>query len=520
MTTKLKESLAALTAKKQEFAAKRVKLLEDAAGREDGTDLSDTEEAQLADWTTEIEACENRIALANRAIQARADLDATIPVDVKTDVTPDVAPMTITLADTDQTSTTLTSPAVRKGIDTRFFRIRSGTGVAMSGDNGVQVKSEARIYQPVGNGERIADCYLAHRYHGKDGRFSYMLDLMASANGDIDALERLNMHNKQEKEDTSWFKQDWKSFATGTSNLDGFIVPGFFTELYGGYLYTGRPTANICRQHELRGKTNTLPKSSGRTTAGKADEGVAPTSTDFSTDDVQADMQIMRGWVDVTRESISQPFSDLAESVVLEDLIMDYNQNVNQFVLDNNSTNQKGIVQEAGTSEISATNASRFAAWQVYNKILQAISKISTDTAKAADIIILSPQVLEQLRTLASAGDWPLLGRDAGTARNIVGIGPAAPDGPGMPSVGDIQMIPAIQDWSIPGNSSSTGQVIVACRDELHLFGGNSPMAARYDSIEAKSGKITFVVHGYIAFTCARWPAAIAKVSGTGLKSA
>ena len=116
----------------------------------------------------------------------------------------------------------------------------------MKGSNGVSVSAVPRMYMPMGNGERVADCYLPHAYHGVDGKFSFMLDLMLSANQDIDAIQRLQIHNKQELEETTWHKKDWKSFATGTTNLDGFIVPGYFTELYGGFLYKGRPTANIC----------------------------------------------------------------------------------------------------------------------------------------------------------------------------------------------------------------------------------------------------------------------------------
>ena len=76
-------------------------------------------------------------------------------------------------------------------------------------------------------------------------------------------------------------------------------------------------------------------------------------------------MQIMRGWTDVSRESITQPFSDLSEDLVLEDMIMDYNESINEFVLSNSGTNQQGITEEAGTAAISATNASRYASWQV-----------------------------------------------------------------------------------------------------------------------------------------------------------
>ena len=245
-----------------------------------------------------------------------------------------------------------------------------------------------------------------------------------------------------------------------------------------------------------------------------------PTSTDFETDDVTATMQIFRGWTDVSRESITAPFSDLSEDVVLEDMIMDYNESINTFVLNNSGANQQGILQEANTTSVTNNNGSRWAGWQAYNEILKAITNISIATAKAVDIVILPPQIVEQLRMLASAGDWPIIGRDGGTARNIVGIGPAAPEGATQPSVGDIQMIPAIQDWDIPGQSATTGQLIVACRDELHLFGGYSPMAARYEATESKSGKVTFVVHGYAAFTCARFPQAIGKVSGGGFRRA
>ena len=507
----LKEIISNQTQAIADAKSERVKILEAAADRD--TDLTEDEDSKLKDLSTAIKASETRINLANQAMEARADLDATKPVE-----TPDEPEQPEGGVEIKNLASL--GHSTRKGIETRFFKIGGGYGVPMKGSNGVSVGASPRMYMPMGNGERIADCYLPHAHHGVDGKYSFMLDLMLSANGDIDAIQRLQIHNKQELEETTWHKKDWKSFATGTTNLDGFIVPGYFTELYGGFLYKGRPTANICRQHELRGKTNTLPKSKTRTTVGKADENATPTSTDFETDDITATMQIMRGWTDVSRESITQPFSDLSEDLVLEDMIMDYNESINNFVLSNSGTNQQGITEEAGTAAVSATNASRYASWQVYNLIIRAISNISTNTARAADIIILSPQVLEQLRMLASAGDWPLLGRDAGTARNIVGIGPAAPAGAEQPSVGDVQLVPAIQDWAIPGNDGSTGQIIVACRDELHLFGGYSPMAARYEATESKSGKVTFVVHGYVAFSCARFPAAVAKVSGTGLKSA
>ena len=95
----------------------RVKILEEASARE--TDLTEDEDKKLKDLSTAIKASEMRITLAKQALEARADLDATKPVEI-----PD---------ETDQPEVNLSSGvevkditslgrSVRTGLETRFFQ--------------------------------------------------------------------------------------------------------------------------------------------------------------------------------------------------------------------------------------------------------------------------------------------------------------------------------------------------------------------------------------------------------------
>jgi hypothetical protein len=84
--------------------------------------------------------------------------------------------------------------------------------------------------------------------------------------------------------------------------------------------------------------------------------------------------------------------------------------------------------------------------------------------------------------------------------------------------VGSIQGIPVLVDASVPTTLSTNQDAIIVTRaEDLFLFEDNAPRVRVMEEVLSGTLQVRAQVYGYFGFTAARYAAASAKITGTGL---
>ena len=358
----------------------------------------------------------------------------------------------------------------------------------------VRVTSEPGVYHPGSSASFFAD--LVNRRH------------------DLNAEDRLRRHASAGHE---------VELRDGTtSNYAGLVPPQYLTAAVAEYAHAGRPTLNLATAMPLPASGNTVNISKVTTAtsvAAQATENAAASETDLDDTLLTVNVRTFAGQQDVSRQVIERGVG--TDGVIMRDLARAYATKVNASAIadDGTSGTHLGILNATGTNSVSYTDASPTVA-EFMPKLFDAVQQIETalGTLLSDDLVtVMHPRRWAWLLAAVDGQNRPLVLPAQHAPQNAAGVGGSG-YGRVVGTVGP--GVPVVTDASVPTNlgGGTEDAVIVAARSELFVWEDTtSPPVVRYDEVGSGNLTVKFVTYGYSAFTAERRPAAVSKITGTGL---
>ena len=355
-------------------------------------------------------------------------------------------------------------------------------------------------------GVRVGDEPEVYR---RGGEHSYFRDLwMATSYGRRESADRLRRNDEQVAH-----------AARALSTTDGvggeFVPPIWLVNEFEKLARPGRVIANRVRNTPLPGGTDSisLPRVTGGTsTAEQATQGTALSETDMTSASVTSAVATIGGVQTVSLQLVEQSPINIDE-LVLGDLADDYAQRIDLFVINNNATNKRGLLNVSGVNAVTYTDASPTVA-ELYPKVADAIQQVHTNRFMPPTKIFMHPRRWAWFLAATDTSGRPLVTPYA--AMNAAGaFGGVASEG----LVGELQGLPVYVDPNIPinlGAGTNEDRIIVAKADDAILFEGN-PRAEAFRETKADQLSVLLRFYNYVALHSERYPKAISVIAGTGL---
>lgn len=310
----------------------------------------------------------------------------------------------------------------------------------------------------------------------------------------------------------------------GTSAFAGLTVPTYLTDMYAKSPSTGRPTANICRTHELPASGMTV-ELSRITTATDATIQAAEldVANETNIDDTQLSVPVrtVSGMQDVSRQAVERASG--AVDVVLEDIVRRFHARLNNQIVNGAGTSGTilGIRNTVGINAVTYTDASPTIA-ELQLKVLDGVQQIESalldQAAEGPNVALMHVRRWNWLLGQSDSSGRPLVTPNAANPMNQAGGVDALSYG-GV--VGWIHPgLAVVCDNTIPTNlgvGTNQDQVLIVKASEMHLW--EDPAAPFRLAFEHPEGRLAvrLIVYGFAAFTAGRYPAATSSIDGTGL---
>lgn len=349
----------------------------------------------------------------------------------------------------------------------------------------------------------------------KGGQTSYFRDLVAVGlqRGDTRAaLDRLARNNKEVAVES-------RALSTTDGAGGDFVPPMWMVNDYVQLARTARPTADRVRNETLPTGTDQInvPKIlTGTAVAEQATQNSAVQNTDATTGSVAANVATLAGQQVVAVQLIEQSPINM-DTILLQDLAFDYAAKVDLFVLNNNATNKKGLLQETGTNAITYTSGSPTPAL-LYSKLADAIQQVTTNRFLPPDTIVMHPRRWASLIAAVDTAGRPLfIGAPGQNGMNSLGVQNGVAGANGV--VGNIAGIDVIVDPQVPTNlGAGTNQdPIIVFRASDSILWEGAPHAEAFRETKADQLSVLLRFYRYAAFTTARYAKSVSVVNGTGL---
>ena len=357
------------------------------------------------------------------------------------------------------------------------------------------IVSEARTYTPNSGNSFIADAF------------------NAQYKGDFSAQERLARHTREEEVE----RRD-----VGTGNFSGLVIPQYLVDLAAPFARAGRPTADFAtNKHVLPAAGMTLNISrmtTGTSTAVQATENSAVSNTDSNDTLLTIDVRTIAGQQDLSKQVIERGSG--VDAFVVQDLIRSWHTTLDSQILNGTGAagQMLGLRQTAGINDVAFNEAAPTVAL-LYPKLADAYQEIQTSVFMNPTHWIMHPRRLAFLLAGVDGSDRPLVLPALNGPFNAIatGQGAASYGNSGYSMMG----LPIIADANIVTNggaSATEDEIFCVSAAELHLWEqSGSPFALTFDATGAGSLTVKSVVYGYSAFSAGRYPAAVSRISGTGL---
>jgi HK97 family phage major capsid protein len=355
--------------------------------------------------------------------------------------------------------------------------------------------------------------------YDKDGRNSYFRDLTAATiRGDRDAFERLYRHQGEVDVETRDISR------TDTSGGD-FVPPLYLTNEYAEFARAARVAADKLTGMALPVGTDSINIPAitlGTKTAFQSADNAATTTRDMVTSTATGAVRTISGYENASIQLVEQsPLAGGLDRMIFGDLMADYALQLNTAVL-GNSDGTNGTIQglvnkyNNSTDSIPVTwTESTPTAQGGLLAIAKAISKVVTNRFRAADAIIMSPQMWYWFVSSVDTANRPLVVPTAGGPMNANGVVTA----PGAPAglVGTIHGVPVYIDATMPNNlGAGTNQtpILVGKFDDSYLFEGGVKTRVLPDVLSANL-TVRFQAYGYVA-AVHRFAKNVSVITGTG----
>lgn len=349
----------------------------------------------------------------------------------------------------------------------------------------------------------------------RGGQHSYFRDLamVGLQRGDTRAAQDRLMRNNREVE------VEARALSTTDGAGGDFVPPMWMVNDYVELARTARPTADRVRNETLPTGTDqvNVPKIvTGTAVAEQATQNTAVQNTDATTGSVAANVATLAGQQVIPVQLIEQSPLNM-DSILLADLAADYAAKVDLFVLNNNATNKKGLLQETGTNAITYTSGSPTPAL-LYSKIADAIQQVTTNRFLPPDTIVMHPRRWASLLAAVDSAGRPLFIASSGQGGfNSLGVQNGVAGANGV--VGQVAGLDVIVDPQIPTNlGAGTNQdPIIVFRASDSILWEGAPHAEAFRETKADQLSVLLRFYRYAAFTTARYAKSVSVINGTGL---
>jgi HK97 family phage major capsid protein len=230
------------------------------------------------------------------------------------------------------------------------------------------------------------------------------------------------------------------------------------------------------------------------------------------------DVRTIAGQQDLSKQVIERGTG--VDAFVVQDLIRAWHTTLDNQILNGSGASGQilGITNTSGIGSVTYTDASPTVA-ELYPKLADAYQKIQTGVFMNPTHWIMHPRRLAFLLAAVDDAKRPLVVPTINGPMNAfaAGAGAAAYGNSGYSLMG----LPIIADANVTttaGAGSNEDEIFCVTAPELHLWEqAGSPFALSFDATGAGSLTVKSVVYGYSAFSAGRYPAAVSKISGTGL---
>ena len=352
------------------------------------------------------------------------------------------------------------------------------------------------------------------RTYTADSGNSFIADAFnAQYRNDFGAQDRLARHARENEVER-------RDVATG--NFAGLVIPQYLVDLAAPFARAGRPTADFAtNKHVLPAAGMTLNISrmtTGTSTAVQASENSAVSETDSDDTLLTIDVRTIAGQQDLSKQVIERGTG--VDAFVVQDLIRSWHTTLDNQILNGSGASGQilGITNTSGIGSVTYTDATPTVA-ELYPKLADAYQKIQTGVFMNPTQWIMHPRRLAFLLAAIDDAKRPLVVPTINGPMNAfaTGTSAAAYGNSGYTLMG----LPIIADANVTttaGAGANEDEIFCVTAPELHLWEqAGSPFALTFDATGAGSLTVKSVVYGYSAFSAGRYPAAVSKISGTGL---
>lgn len=343
---------------------------------------------------------------------------------------------------------------------------------------------------------------------------SYFLDLArANMRGDVEARQRLDRHAIEVQSEPEYRDLN-RTDGTGGQ----FVPPAHLMDQFLRLRRAGRATANVVRNLPLPGGTDsiTIPGlSTGGATALQSADNAAVQETDPTDRSISVPVRTIAGQVDVALQLLDQsPIA--ADEILLDDLIRSYNNSLGTQIL---TAASWGLLNQANIGAVTYTDATPTVG-ELYPKLADAVNRVATGIFSEPSVIVMHPRRWAWLLAALDTQGRPLVVPTSGANQSVNAVGTINDATGGIQRVvGTILGIPVVTDPNMPTNlgaGTNEDAIVVMDANEVFLY-ESAPRTRVLPEVGSGTLTVRLQVYGYFAFTAARYTAAIAAITGTGL---
>lgn len=357
---------------------------------------------------------------------------------------------------------------------------------------------------------------------------SYFQDFTLSQlnRADEGAKERLRRHvvdveTSKELRQAAKVGTEFRNLDRNDGSGGEFVPPLWLLNEFAALARSGRPYANLVKSRPLPKGTDSIsiPKvATGTTTAIQTADNATISETDATTTSYSAPVRTIAGMQGISLQSLEQsPLS--FDDIILADLAADYAVKLDQQVISGSGSsgqvtgvrNTSSIVTITGTSAGTELEKAQMA----YKKIGDGIQRVHTARYLSPEVIVMHPRRWAAFLTLFTSDGRLAIVPDGAGVNQIGVLENVAPEN----VVGRMQGIPVVVDSNIPttiGAGTNQDVIHVLRSSDLNLY-ESSLRTAVFNEVRATSLTVLVRLHGYMAFSAARYPQSVVEVTGTSL---
>ncbi len=348
-------------------------------------------------------------------------------------------------------------------------------------------------------------------YRQAAGQSSYIRDLARVAvNADDDGTSRRRLAEHGDEVSRGLEQRD----GSRVDGSGGYAVPpAWLMSQYIGLPRAGRSFANLVQRQPLPGGTDSIniPKIlSGTSTGIQVADNTAVVQVDLTDTFINAPVRTIAGQQSLALQLIDQ--SPIAfDEVVFSDLAADHDRELDRQTL--SGTGASGQVLGAlSTPGIGSVPIATLDIKGYFGALASAINTVNTTRFLPPDVIVMHPRRWAHLLTLLDTANRPLFVPSENGPTNAAGV---LTNVAAESVVGRCCGLPIVIDANVPTNqgAGTNEDVIVVMRSsDLVLWEGGIRMRALPET-KAQTLTVVLQVYSYLAFSAARYPQSVVKIT-------